>query len=72
MWTSAYNLWRLYHAIRLVDTDGNPDTDADPAWDSLFTAPRHQEHMSNHGVITTAFMHTLAEILGDEHTFTLS
>src|SRR5207249_12315190 len=48
------------------------DTEADPTWDSLFTAPRHQEYMSNHAVITTAFMNTLAELLGDEHTFTLS
>ena len=28
--------------------------------------------MSNHAVITTAFMNTLAELLGDEHSFTLS
>jgi hypothetical protein len=68
----TYNLWRPYHAIRLADTDGNPDTIADPTWDSLFTAPRFQEYMSNHAVITTAFMSTLAELLGDKHTFTLS
>jgi hypothetical protein len=68
----TYNLWRPYHAIRLADTDGNPDTEADPTWDSLFIAPRHQEYMSNHAVITTAFMNMLAELLGDEHTFTLS
>jgi len=68
----TYNLWRPYHAIRLADTDGNPDTVADPAWDSLFTAPRFQEYMSNHATLTTAFMNTLAELLGDEHTFTLS
>jgi hypothetical protein len=68
----AYNLWRPYHAIRLADTDGNPDTEADPTWNSLFTAPRHQEYMSNHAVITTAFMNTLAELLGDDHTFILS
>ena len=68
----TYTLWRPYHAIRLADTDGNPDTTADPAWNSLFTAPRFQEYMSNHAVITTAFMKTLAELLGDKHTFTLS
>jgi len=68
----TYNLWRPYHAIRLADTDGNPDTEADPAWNSLFIAPRFQEYMSNHAVITTAFMHTLAALLGDKHTFTLS
>jgi hypothetical protein len=68
----TYNLWRPYHAIRLADTDGNPDTVADPAWNSLFAAPRFQEYMSNHAVITTAFMNTLAELLGDKNTFTLS
>ena len=68
----TYNLWRPYHAIRLADSDGNPDTEADPTWNSLFIAPRHQEYISNHAVITTAFMHTLAKLIGDEHTFTLS
>ncbi|HWV98761.1 MAG TPA: vanadium-dependent haloperoxidase [Candidatus Acidoferrum sp.] len=68
----TYNLWRPYHAIRLADTDGNPDTVTDPTWDSLFTAPRFQEYMSNHATITTAIMITLAELLGDEHTFILS
>jgi hypothetical protein len=68
----AYNLWRPYHAVRLADTDGNPDTEADPTWDSLFVAPRHQEYMSNHSTITTAIMNTLSELIGDNHTFTLS
>ena len=68
----TYNLWRPYHAIRLADTDSNPDTEADPTWDALFVAPRHQEYMSNHAVITTAFMNTLADLIGDDHTFTLS
>lgn len=68
----AYNLWRPYHAVRLADTDGNPATEADPTWDSLFVAPRHQEYMSNHAVITTGIMNTLADLIGDDHTFTLS
>jgi hypothetical protein len=68
----TYNLWRPYHAIRLADADGNPATIADPAWDSLFLAPRFQEYMSNHAVITTAFMNTLAALVGDQNTFTLS
>jgi hypothetical protein len=68
----TYNLWRPYHAIRLADTDGNPDTTADPTWNSLFIAPRFQEYMSNHAIITTSVMNTLAELLGDKNTFTLS
>jgi hypothetical protein len=54
--------------IRLADTDGNPDTDADPTWDSLFIAPRFQEYMSNHATVTGSFMHVLTRLLGDEHT----
>ena len=74
VWDSkyAYNFWRPYHAIRLADTDGNQDTEADPNWNSLFLAPRFQEYMSNHAVITTAFMRTLAGLIGNDHTFTLS
>ena len=67
----AYNFWRPYHAIHLADTDGNPATAADPAWNSLFLSPRHQEYISNHAVFTGAFMHVLARELGNEHTFTL-
>ncbi len=67
----AYNFWRPYHAIRLAGTDGNPDTEADPNWNSLFIPPRFQEYMSNHAVATGSFMHALARLLGDEHTFTL-
>ncbi len=67
----TYNLWRPYHAIRLADTDGNPDTEPDTTWDSLFLAPRHQEYFSAHAVNTGGIMHVLARELGDEHTFTL-
>src|SRR5439155_1408901 len=56
----AYNLWRPYHAIRLADTDGNADTAADPAWNSLFLAPRLQEYISNHASLTGSVMHVLA------------
>lgn len=68
----AYNLWRPYHAVRLADTDGNPETVADPAWNSLFLAPRFQEYISNHASVTGSFMRVLARELGDDHTFTLS
>jgi hypothetical protein len=59
-------------AVRLADTDGNPDTTADQAWNSLFVAPRFQEYISNHSVLTGAVMHVLARLLGDQQTFTLN
>ena len=40
-------------------------------WNSLFIAPRFQEYMSNHAVLTSSIMHVLSVLLGDEHTFTL-
>ncbi len=68
----TYNLWRPYHAIRLADTDGNPDTTADPDWTPLLPTPGHQEYVSNHSIITGAFMHTLAALVGNDTTVTLS
>jgi hypothetical protein len=59
----AYGLWRPHHAIRLADTDGNPDTEADPGWTALILAPRFPEYISNHASLTGAFMHTLARLL---------
>jgi hypothetical protein len=67
-----YNFWRPYHAIRLADTDGNPQTTTDTTWTSLVFPPRHQEYPSAHAVATTAVMRVLARELGDEHQFLLS
>ncbi len=68
----TYNLWRPYHAIRLADTDGNPATVADPDWVPLLTTPGHQEYISNHSVITGAFMKTLMALVGNDSVLTLS
>ncbi len=69
----TYNFWRPYHAIRNADLDGNPATTADPDWDSLAQpVPNHQEYISFHGVVTGAFMRVLMNLLGDNHTFTLT
>jgi len=67
----TYNLWRPYHAIRLAASAGNPAIEPDPAWNSMFLAPRHQEYISAHAIVTGGFMRVLAQELGDEHTFTL-
>src|SRR5687768_16150453 len=68
----AYGLWRPHHAVRLADTDGNPATEADAGWTALILAPRFPEYVSNHASLTGAFMHTLARLLGEEQSFTLS
>ncbi len=67
----AYQLWRPHHAIRLAETDGNPNTTADPNWNALILAPRFPEYVSNHSTLTSAIMRVLAKEMGDENAFTL-
>src|SRR5881396_936467 len=50
----AYNFWRPYHAVRLADTDGNPDTEADPTWDSPSPAPPPHASLATHALIPTS------------------
>lgn len=68
----TYDLWRPYHAIRLADTNSNPLLMPDPTWTPLVTTPRFPEYVSNHAILTAGFMRTMADLLGDEHTFVLS
>lgn len=44
----------------------------DPNWTALVLAPRHQEYISTHAVITGGLMQALTRLLGDENTFTIS
>jgi hypothetical protein len=49
-----YAFWRPYTAIHDADTDGNPDTVADPNWEPLDTTPGHPEYPAAHGCGTEA------------------
>ena len=62
-----YQAWRPITAIRNADKDGNPDTTADPTWQSLLPVPGHPEYPSQHGCFTAAFSDTLAAVLGTNH-----
>src|SRR4030095_8671053 len=42
----TYNFWRPLTAIRLGDTDGNPDTVGDPTWEPLINTPNYSDHTS--------------------------
>jgi hypothetical protein len=53
-----WNFWRPITAIRLGDTDGNPNTVADAGWTSMLPAPPYPEHPSGYNCVTGAFMHT--------------
>jgi hypothetical protein len=49
-----YGLWRPITAVNLADTDGNPDTIADPSWVPLFTTPAYPEYPSGYNSVTAA------------------
>ena len=63
----AYNLWRPVTAIRKADTDGNPDTDADPNWTPLLNTPPFPEYISGHSTFSSAAARVLASFYGTDH-----
>ena len=60
----TYSAWRPYTAIRAADTDGNPNTTADPTWTPLVRTPNHPEYPANHACVTTSFATTVDNLLG--------
>jgi hypothetical protein len=79
-WNDKYywQFWRPITAIREADTDGNPDTEADPTWLPLFdpttpvcnppplVTPPFPDHPSGHACNTSAFVHTLRNFFGTD------
>jgi PAP2 superfamily len=63
----AYNFWRPVTAIRAGDTDGNPDTRADPAWTSYLVTPPMPDYTSAHSVEGAAAAEVLASFLGTDY-----
>jgi hypothetical protein len=67
----VYNFWRPVTGIRLADTDGNPDTEADPEWESLIPTPAFPAYTSGHSTFSGASAKILAMFFGtDEVAFT--
>jgi hypothetical protein len=64
-----FKFWRPITAIRAADADGNPATDADPAWDSLVPTPPAPDHPSGHSGQGGAFAEVLARFFGDRTSF---
>jgi hypothetical protein len=83
-WNDKYywNFWRPITAIREAATDGNPATEADPAWLPLFNptvsvsgpplvTPGFPDHPSGHGCLSGATVHALKAFFGtDKIAFT--
>jgi len=68
----AYRLWRPVTAIRSADTDGNPDTVADPNWTPLSTTAPDPSYPGAHGTISAAGADVLASIYGNDFPFTVT
>jgi hypothetical protein len=47
----TYMFWRPVTAIRAGDTDGNPDTEPDPAWTPFIATPAHPEYPAAHATV---------------------
>src|SRR5215467_8397129 len=79
-WNDKYywQFWRPITAIREADTDGNLNTEADPAWLPLFdpstsvcnlpslATPPFPDHPSGHCCATGAFVNTLQNFFGTD------
>jgi len=64
-----YELWRPLTAIRAAGTDGNPETVADPTWNSLRETPPVPEYPSGHSGQGGAMSEGLARFFGDAVSF---
>jgi membrane-associated phospholipid phosphatase len=69
----TYRLWRPVTAIRLADTDGNPDTVADPNWLPLAgNTAADPSYPGAHSTISAAGADVLASFYGDDQSFSVT
>jgi hypothetical protein len=66
-WNDKYywDFWRPWHAIQRADEDGNADTEPDPSWMALLTAP-YPEHPSGHLSFDGATLEVLQMFFGTD------
>ena len=67
-----YDTWRPITAIQQADTDGNPDTSADPTWQPLLATPPFQEYPSAHTALSGSAAAVLAHEFGNHTSFQIS
>jgi hypothetical protein len=63
----AYGLWRPITAINLADTDGNPNTVADPSWAPMLTTPPYPDYPSGYNAFNSAVTHGLENLFQTRH-----
>lgn len=61
-----YGLWRPVTAIRDAARDGNPATEADPAWSSLVPTPPYPGHPGNMACLGAAQARLLERLYGHD------
>ena len=67
---ARYGFWRPVTAIQEAASDGNPATEADPAWLPLNITPPYPEHPSGLSALGCAVVDTMQHFYGrDEATF---
>ena len=62
-----YNYWRPITAIREAETDGNPDTKADPTWTPLVDTPPVPDYDSGHSVANAVAAQALKRFFGADN-----
>jgi hypothetical protein len=69
-WNDKYywDFWRPWAAIQRADEDGNPDTEPDPSWTALITAP-YPDNPSGACSFSGAHLEVLQRFFGDRTGF---
>ena len=68
-----YNLWRPVTAIKAGDDDRNPETEADPNWETYVETPPFPSYPSGHASIGGAARAVMEEVFGPSgHSITLT
>lgn len=67
-----YNFWRPYTAIRKAASDNNDQTSEDAEWEPSEPTPPVQDYPSTHSALGNAAATVLAEVLGDNTSFTMT
>ncbi len=62
-----FNNWRPVTGIQHADTDGNPDTIADPSWQSLIATPPFPSYTSGHSTFSGSSARILELFLGTDN-----